>query len=151
MRIWAAGMGRGRYGADGDLRPSDAEDLEGAEPDDAFERPDLESLDSEYVRTFSNRTTFEYSLTRSSNLPKLAAAAERLGATRTAEVIREGKRRLDANELDRAGRRALGSNLKRRVLNVAIAIGGHGIHVVGVAQRDLMHRWNVALLSATWQ
>lgn len=107
---------------DGDLKPSDANpDLEGE--DDLPEAPDLKQLESDYVRVFACKTTFERALTFEATLPMLAHAADDIGAPNVAKRLRKGLRDLQKGDLGGEERRELLKSLRDSVLNTAIRFG----------------------------
>lgn len=97
--------------ADGDLNPSDAAWSELGDEEAPVEKPDLESIESRYVKVFRNATTFERAVAMPGNLEMFATAAEQLGAVRVATQLREwqaqfrnlapGKRRNEIADLAR--------------------------------------------------
>ncbi len=75
--------------ADGDVVASDAQpELEGE--DDLPEHPTLSDLESQYVKVFSNKTTFERALVFEGTLEMFASACDDIGAPRVAKRLRTG-------------------------------------------------------------
>lgn len=108
--------------ADGDLRPSDANQALKGE-DDLPELADLKELEGDYVRVFACRSTFERALTNEKTLGMLADAADDIGAPRIASRLRKGLRSLQEGDLGAEERSALLKSLRDAVLNTAIRFG----------------------------
>jgi putative ATP-dependent endonuclease of OLD family len=107
--------------ADGDLTPSDANpDLEGE--DDLPPPPDLAALESDFVRVFACKTTFERALTSAGTLEMFARAADDVGATTVAERLREGLEALSGVQNAEA-RESILTPLRNSVLNTAKRFG----------------------------
>ena len=77
--------------ADGDLRPSDAldEPEDEDEYDDLLVTTDLDNLDSEYVKVFRCKTTFERALAIPGLFKMLLATAEDINAVKMSATIKE--------------------------------------------------------------
>jgi putative ATP-dependent endonuclease of OLD family len=107
--------------ADGDLKPSDADQsIEGE--DSLPDVPDLETLENEYVRVFKCQTTFERALTMPGTLEMLARTAQDIGAPIIASRLRNGAVAL-AEMQDQNERRDLLNSLRESVLNTAKRFG----------------------------
>lgn len=107
---------------DGDLKPSDADPtIEGE--DDFPAPPDLEALESDYVKVFACATTFERATTRKGTLEMFACAAEDIGAPTIARKLRQGIEDLKEEGLDKAARKAILGPLRKSVLNTAKRFG----------------------------
>lgn len=74
--------------ADGDLKSSDAEEME-EDDEDEIPRPDLEGLQNDYVKVFSCTTTFEREMTNAKTLLMFSKAAKELGLTNAAERMKK--------------------------------------------------------------
>ena len=108
--------------ADGDLKPSDAEDTEDEE-DSLPEPPDLDSLANDYVGVFRCSTTFERALTIPGLMLCLSAAAKECGATIVAKKLDNGYRKLKGDSLDENEKKALKNDLRKIVLATAKRVG----------------------------
>ncbi len=107
--------------ADGDLKPSDAEDIEDEEAS-LPEPPDLNSLANDYVGVFRCSTTFERALTIPGLLLCLSAAAKECGATNVAKKLDNGYMKLKDQRLDE-NKKALMNDLRNIVLATAKRVG----------------------------
>lgn len=106
---------------DGDLTPSDADPaLEGE--DDLPAPPDLAALESDFVRVFICKTTFERALTFEGTLEMFARAADDIGATTVASRLRGGLQAL-ANVEDPDAQNDILDPLRKVVLNAAKRFG----------------------------
>ena len=108
--------------ADGDLRPSDAPSSEDGE-DELWTAPDLDGLQSDYVRTFTCKTTFERALVNPGTLRMLARAAEDAGAPVVAQRLEELHGQLEAGVLDQATTQQRLRELRGSVLSTAKRVG----------------------------
>lgn len=107
---------------DGDLKPSDADPgLEGE--DDLPPPPDLEAFQSEFVRVFACKTTFERALVFEGTLEMFALAAEHIGAPIVAKRLRDGAGRLDDDDLGNDEKNEILKPLRKTVLNTAKRFG----------------------------
>lgn len=107
--------------ADGDQTPSDATGEDGE--DELPEAPDLASLESPYVKVFSNATTFERAVTQPGTLAMFAAAAADVGAPSVAKKLAAGARKLGNGNLDAEQRKAIVEPLRASVLATAKRFG----------------------------
>ncbi len=108
--------------ADGDLKPSDL--TEGDDDEEySFDPPNLKDLESDYVRVFTNATTFERAVTMSGTLPMWAAAAGDIGAKQIAGKLRAGIKALAKDNLSKEDRQILLEPLRASVLNTAKRFG----------------------------
>lgn len=108
--------------ADGDLKPSDSENIEDEE--DSFPGPpDLVSLANEYVGVFLCSTTFERALTIPGLLLCLSSAARECGATNVADKLKNGYKRLTSRQLNDKEKIELKSDLRKIVLATAKRVG----------------------------
>ncbi len=106
--------------ADGDLKPSDADvDVEGE--DDLPEPPNLMDLESDHVKVFACKTTFERAITNEGTLEMFAKAADDIGAPNVAKALRKGTKALAGAKGDE--RDALLKDLRDKVLNTAKRFG----------------------------
>ncbi|CAB3919329.1 hypothetical protein LMG1864_05269 [Achromobacter ruhlandii] len=78
--------------ADGDLTPSDASDSDLDQEEAPFQKPDLAQLENEFVRVFSNATTFERAVTMRGNIEMFEMAAKSLGAVSVARQLRSWRK-----------------------------------------------------------
>jgi putative ATP-dependent endonuclease of OLD family len=107
--------------ADGDLKPSDSENIEGDENSPPI--PDIDPLVSDYVGVFRCHTTFEKALTIPGLLSCLSAAAEECGAPNIARALATGHTNITANELGTQERRRLLLELQDKVLSTSKRYG----------------------------
>lgn len=108
--------------ADGDLKPSDSDDIEDEE--DSFPSPpDLDSLANEYVGVFRCSTTFERALTIPGLLLCLSSAAKECGATKIAQKLEDGHKKLKSGELEDKEIKELKGDLRKSVLATAKRVG----------------------------
>lgn len=75
--------------ADGDLVPSDSSSDDDNDLLPELSKPNLASVENEWVKLFACRTTFEREITAPATLPMLADAAEELGAVKVAKKLRK--------------------------------------------------------------
>ena len=106
---------------DGDLKPSDANPALESE-DDLPTPPELAALESECVRVFACKTTFERALTLEGTLEMFARAADDIGAKTLAKRLREGLHALAGIE-DPDAQKAILGPLRTAVLNTAKRFG----------------------------
>jgi len=107
---------------DGDLKPSDSEDIKGEE--DAFPAPpDLDSLASEYVGVFRCKTTFERALTKPGLLLCLSSAAKECGAIKVAQKLEAGYKKIKSEKLADKEKKELETDLRNTVLATAKRVG----------------------------
>ncbi len=107
--------------ADGDLKPSDSEDVAGDE--DSLSIPDIDSLANEYVGVFRCSTTFERALTIPGLLLCLSSAADECGAPRIAKSLATGYEMLAKGNIDPQKRKYLISDLRDKVLSTSKRFG----------------------------
>ena len=108
--------------ADGDLKPSDYEDIKDEE--DSFPAPpDLDSLASEYVGVFRCKTTFERALTKPGLLLCLSSAAKECGATNVAKKLEAGYKKIKSEKLAEKEKKELETDLGNTVLATAKRVG----------------------------
>ena len=107
--------------ADGDLKPSDSEVVDGDE--ESLSVPDIDLLASEYVGVFRCRTTFERALTIPGLLLCLSSAAEECGAPRVAKRLASGYKILEKEDIDRKKRAEFMSDLRDMVLATSKRFG----------------------------
>lgn len=108
--------------ADGDLKPSDAnENLEGE--DDLPEAPELVDLENEQVKVFACATTFERAVTFEGTLEMFAGAADDVGAPRVATRLREGLAFIKDEGNDAKERSSTLEEMRTLVLNTAKRFG----------------------------
>ena len=108
--------------ADGDLRASDA-----SESDDDFDEewlpPDLTKLEGDYVKVFTNASTFERAIAMRGNVEMLASAANTLGAKTVSKQLRcqvESLKKLDPQSAEAIN---LSNAYRDKVLNTAKRYG----------------------------
>ena len=112
--------------ADGDLIPGDAippDQSADKGEDELLAAPDMVSLEGDYVRVFTNRTTFERAVTLPGTLPMLAAACDDVGATTVAIRLRAGLAALKKPGLSNDDRIVILEPLRKSVLNTAQRFG----------------------------
>lgn len=107
---------------DGDLTPSDASP-EIAGEDDLPAPPDLQELESDYVKVFACTSTFERALVFEGTLEMFARAADDLGAPRIAAQLRAALEALGEEELDKEARSRILRPMRRAVLSTAKRFG----------------------------
>jgi len=83
--------------ADGDLKSSDAKEME-EDDGDEIPKPDLEGLQNDYVKVFSCTTTFEKAMTNAKTLLMFSKAAEELGLTSAAEWMKKYQKALSVGK-----------------------------------------------------
>ncbi len=105
--------------ADGDLVPSDAELIEDDEDISEIHKPDLATLQNDYVKVFTCPTTFERALVGQTTLPMFAAAAKEVGATRLGKRILKAESEIDWDDRDKVRV----TNARDLVLRTAKQIG----------------------------
>jgi putative ATP-dependent endonuclease of OLD family len=107
---------------DGDLRSSDAiPGLDGE--DDLPPPPDLKALENDHVHVFACKTTFERAVTLEGNLKMFARAADDIGASTVAKLLRKGAKELADYGLGDDEREAILNPLRKAVLNTAKRFG----------------------------
>jgi putative ATP-dependent endonuclease of the OLD family len=108
--------------ADGDLKPSDADpSLEGE--DDLPPPPDLEELQSDYVRVFACKSTFERALLQPGTLDMFLAAAQDIGAPKLAKLLKQTIKELAKDDQDEEGRNKPLNTARDAVLTAAKRFG----------------------------
>jgi putative ATP-dependent endonuclease of OLD family len=108
--------------ADGDLKPSDAVPVEDEDDEDLPDtpKPELESLENDYVSVFSCKTTFERAVTGRGSLPMFIAAAREVGAPRVTARLEAILADLTNGEDDSS---ALREEARKKVLALAKRVG----------------------------
>ncbi len=108
--------------ADGDLKPSDSEDVDFDE-DTLPLPPDLDSLSGKFVGVFRCKTTFERALTTPGLLLCISFAAEECGAPKVAKKLKEGYEAIKNGKVESDGKQKLLSDLREMVLATAKRLG----------------------------
>jgi len=108
--------------ADGDLKPSDSEDVDFDE-DTLPSPPDLDSLSGKFVGVFRCKTTFERALTTQGLLLCLSFAAEECGAPKVAKKLKKGYEAIKNGKVDNDEKQKLLSDLREMVLATAKRLG----------------------------
>jgi putative ATP-dependent endonuclease of OLD family len=109
---------------DGDLKPSDAQDILEDDPDDTSESeidagnpvlPQLQTLEGDYFKVVHCSSTFELALASKGNLPMFAKAALQVGAVRVAASLTKAASAdsLSIEEAEKAAKKVL--NRARKV------------------------------------
>lgn len=109
--------------ADGDLNPSDASESDLSEEDAPFNKPDLAELASEYVRVFSNTTTFERAVTMRGNIEMFEIAASSLGAVTVARQLKRWREELVTLDPQSDEVKEIAEKCRVKVLNTAKRYG----------------------------
>lgn len=104
--------------ADGDMKPSDAEDF-----DPEIHTPDLVALEGDFVSAFVGATTFERELVSVGRLPMLIETVRALGAPQILAKLEEGFAKLASGELALTEKTALSVELGHITLNTAKRFG----------------------------
>lgn len=108
--------------ADGDLKPSDAnEDLDGE--DSLPDAPNLKNLENDHVKVFACATTFERAVTLEGTLEMFASAADDIGAPRVATRLREALEFIGDEDNDEDERSQRLNQMRTLVLNTAKRFG----------------------------
>lgn len=107
---------------DGDLLPDDATISSDGE-DKLIERPDLESLEGEFVKVFSCETTFERACVYQETLEMFARTADDAGAKAVAKRLREGLAKIIKDKLSGADKEKIINPLRDDVLKTAKRVG----------------------------
>jgi putative ATP-dependent endonuclease of OLD family len=108
--------------ADGDLTPSDSGSASDGEDETITELP-LKEFESDYVRVFQCKTTFERAITITGLLKVLERACKELGASKTESALRDAYKRIKEETLTGKSRKAVLQPLRKRVLNLAKRVG----------------------------
>lgn len=108
--------------ADGDAVASDAHpELEGE--DDLPEHPTLSELETDYVKVFSNRTTFERACVFEGTLEMFASACDDIGAPIVAKRLRASLKIIKNDKLEGKALNDILNPLRDAVLNTAKRFG----------------------------
>ena len=105
--------------ADADLTPSDADDTF----DMAASAPNLDALQSDFVRVFAGATTFEIELVSTASLPMFIETTRALGAPQITTQLETGLADLQGTALDNQAKIALRLKLGQTVLRSAKRFG----------------------------
>jgi len=107
---------------DGDLSPSDANP--GLEGEDDLPTPmNLRSLENEYVKVFSCKTTFERAITNIDTIKMFALAAKEIGAPMVYGQLKSAHATLMKGNLEVAQQARILNEIRNKVLNTAKRFG----------------------------
>jgi putative ATP-dependent endonuclease of OLD family len=109
--------------ADGDQKPSDAEDSDLSAEDAPFAAPVLHNLNGDYVKVFVNENTFERAATLPGNVEMFASAAVSLGATKVGAELRRLALEWKSHAPNTPDAKAVGTRCKAKVLSTAKRYG----------------------------
>lgn len=126
--VYAKLFGKGRIEkkcviiADTDLSPSDSEesDLDEAE---AFDVPDINSLENEFVRAFQCPTTFERAITIAGTLPMLIATIKECNFTSVEKVLVKALAEISKPDFKEADENRILKTAREKVLSSAKRVG----------------------------